>query len=109
MSIPMTRKIPAQLQHLLFLDELIRRIRASRVLSVFGTTVADLTNILQTAGVPVNPALRSSVQANRWLSDKSSTFQIKSVGEAGNVQKTLTAVVRMDDGALGRLVYWREE
>jgi general secretion pathway protein K len=102
-------KIPAQLQDPLFLDELIRRIRASRVLSVFGTTVADLTNILQTAGVPVNPALRSSVQANRWLSDKSSTFQIKSVGEAGNVQKTLTAVVRMDDGALGRLVYWREE
>jgi general secretion pathway protein K len=30
------------------------------------------------------------------------------VGEAGDVQKTITAVIRLDD-QLGRLVYWRED
>jgi general secretion pathway protein K len=48
------------------------------------------------------------VAGNRFLGDKSTTFTIKSVGEAGSVQKTLTAVIRLDDG-LGKLVYWREE
>jgi general secretion pathway protein K len=42
------------------------------------------------------------------LSDKSETFRITSVGEAGSVQKTIHAVVRLDD-SLGKLLYWREE
>ncbi len=42
------------------------------------------------------------------MGDKSQTFTIKSVGEAGTVQKTITAVVKLDD-SLGKLLYWREE
>jgi general secretion pathway protein K len=30
------------------------------------------------------------------------------VGEAGSVQKKITAVIRLDD-QLGKLVYWRED
>jgi general secretion pathway protein K len=48
------------------------------------------------------------VAGNRLLGDKSNTFSIKSVGEAGSVQKTITAVIKLDSG-LGQLLYWREE
>jgi general secretion pathway protein K len=65
--------------------------------------------VIQTSGVAVNPLILNNVQNNTAVSDKTSTFRIKSVGEAGSVQKTISAVVRMDDQGLGRLVYWREE
>ncbi|MBZ4417120.1 general secretion pathway protein GspK [Myxococcus sp. RHSTA-1-4] len=91
-----------------FLNELITRIRAARMFSFFGMSVQDFVAVVEAAGVTVNPAVKSNVAGNRLIGDKSQTFTIKSVGEAGNVQKTLTAVVRLDD-TLGRLLYWREE
>jgi general secretion pathway protein K len=93
----------------IFIDALIKRIRSARVLSIFGMSVLDFANVIESAGVPVNVSIRNNVQNNRAVGDKSSTFSIKSVGEAGAVQKTISAVVRMDDQGLGRLVYWREE
>jgi general secretion pathway protein K len=71
-------------------------------------SVQDFVAVVESVGVAVNPTLKANVAGNRLLSDKSSTFTIKSVGEAGSVQKTLTAVVRLDD-QLGKLLYWREE
>ncbi|MBM7114739.1 general secretion pathway protein GspK [Archangium primigenium] len=91
-----------------FVQELISRIRAARAFSFFGMGVADFVTAIESAGIAVNPAIRANVAGNRFLGDKSTTFTIKSVGEAGSVQKTLTAVIRLDDG-LGKLVYWREE
>ncbi|PTL80438.1 general secretion pathway protein GspK [Vitiosangium sp. GDMCC 1.1324] len=91
-----------------FVQELITRIRSARAFSFFGTSVADFVSAIETAGIAVNPALKANVAGNRLLGDKSTTFTIKSVGEAGSVQKTITAVVRLDDG-LGKLLYWREE
>lgn len=91
-----------------FLNELITRVRSARMFSFFGMSVQDFVAVIESAGVPVNPAVKSNVAGNRLIGDKSQTFTIKSVGEAGNVQKTLTAVVRLDD-TLGRLLYWREE
>ena len=73
-----------------------------------GMSVSDFGALLQLAGVPVNASITANVQGNRLVSDKTSTFSIKSVGEAGSVQKTIEAVIRMDDQGLGRLVYWRE-
>jgi len=93
----------------LFIEALIQRIRSARMLSLFGMSVTDFVNLIEFAGVPVNPTIKNNVQNNRAVGDKSSTFSIKSVGEAGAVQKTITAVVRMDDQNLGRLLYWREE
>jgi general secretion pathway protein K len=92
-----------------FVDALIRQIRQARMFSLFGMSGLDFVKLVQAAGVPVNTSILNNFQtANRAISDKSKTFKIKSVGEAGTVQKTLTAVVRIDQG-LGKLVYWREE
>ncbi|MGZ3461786.1 MAG: general secretion pathway protein GspK, partial [Archangium sp.] len=91
-----------------FVQELISRIRSARAFSFFGTGVADFLTALEAAGVAVNPQIKANVAGNRLLGDKSTTFSIKSVGEAGSVQKTISAVVKLDDG-LGKLLYWREE
>jgi general secretion pathway protein K len=92
-----------------FIDALIQRIRTARMMSMLGMSVMDFVTVIQTSGVAVNPLILNNVQNNTAVSDKTSTFRIKSVGEAGSVQKTISAVVRMDDQGLGRLVYWREE
>lgn len=97
-----------RLQDPVFVQELITRIRTARMFSFFGMSVQDFVAVVESVGVAVNPTLKANVAGNRLLSDKSSTFTIKSVGEAGSVQKTLTAVVRLDD-QLGKLLYWREE
>ncbi len=92
-----------------FIDALIQRIRTARMMSFLGMSVTDFTSVIAASGVAVNPLIQNNVQNNAAVSDKTSTFSIKSVGEAGSVQKTISAVVRMDDQGLGRLVYWREE
>ncbi|HEY0092940.1 MAG TPA: type II secretion system minor pseudopilin GspK [Archangium sp.] len=91
-----------------FVQEVIARIRAARAFSFMGMGVADFVTAIEAAGIAVNPALKANVAGNRLLGDKSNTFSIKSVGEAGSVQKTITAVIKLDTG-LGQLLYWREE
>jgi len=97
-----------QLQNPVFIQELITRIRSARMFSFFGMAVNDFVSIVELAGIPVNKSITSARSGSRLVGDKTSTFTIKSVGEAGSVQKTVTAVVRLDDG-LGQLLYWREE
>jgi general secretion pathway protein K len=97
-----------RLQDPVFIQELITRIRSARMFSFFGMSVQDFVTVVEAAGVGVNPAIKANAAQNRLVGDKSQTFTIKSVGEAGSVQKTLTAVVKLDD-QLGRLLYWREE
>lgn len=101
--------VPPQLNDPYFIEDLIKRVRAARVLPGFGMSVGDFALLIQAAGVPINRLLTSNIQGNQLLSDKSSTYNIKSVGEAGSVQKTISVVVRMDDNGMGRLVHWREE
>lgn len=91
-----------------FVNELITRIRSARMFSFFGMSVQDFVTVVQAAGISVNPSITANAATNRLVGDKSQTFTIKSVGEAGSVQKTLTAVVKLDD-SLGKLLYWREE
>jgi general secretion pathway protein K len=77
--------------------------------SFMGMSVRDFIAVVQSAGVNVNQSIAAGTSTNSPLvGDKSNTFTIKSVGEAGSVQKTLTAVVKLDD-SLGKLLYWREE
>ena len=75
---------------------------------MFGMGVADFVSIVQSAGVATNSTITNNAQNNRFIGDKSSTYRIKVTGEAGDVTRTLTAVIRLDDG-LGRLLYWKEE
>jgi general secretion pathway protein K len=98
-----------RLQDPVFISELITRIRSARMFSFFGMSVRDFITVVQSAGVAVNQGIAASNSNNSSIvGDKSNTFTIKSVGEAGSVQKTLTAVVKLDD-SLGKLLYWREE
>lgn len=92
----------------IFMDTLIKKIRAARMFALFGMTAADFVNIVAAAGIPVNAAIQNNVQGNRFIGDKSTTYRVKVTGSAGDVTRTITAVVRLDD-TLGRLVYWREE
>jgi general secretion pathway protein K len=91
-----------------FINEVITRIRSARMFSFFGMSVKDFVTVVESAGVPINPAINANAATNRLVGDKSETYTIKSVGEAGSVQKTITAVVKLDD-SLGKLLYWREE
>lgn len=92
----------------LFIDALIKKIRAARIFSMFGMSVQDFVAVVASAGVLTNPTITNNVVGQRYVGDKSTTFTIKATGEAGDVQRTITAVVRLDDG-LGRLLYWRED
>lgn len=91
-----------------FMSELIKQIQLSRMIPLIGIGVSDIISVMEAAGIAVNPSIKANVAGNNVAGDKSNTYRIVSVGEAGAVQKTITTVVRLDDG-LGRLVYWREE
>lgn len=97
-----------RLQDPIFIDALITKIRAARMFAMFGMSVADFVSVLQTAGVNTNPTITNNAQNNRFISDKSTTYRIRVTGEAGDVTKTITTVIRLDDG-LGRLLTWKEE
>jgi general secretion pathway protein K len=92
----------------IFIDTLIKRIRAARMFALFGMSALDFVNIVASAGVPVNASILNNIQNQRFIGDKSTTYRLAVTGEAGDVTRTITAVVRLDDG-LGRLVYWKEE
>lgn len=104
-------RLSPQLQNPLFVQELIQQIQAARMFSFLGMSVKDFVTVIQAAGLVVNPAVANGGSVSRLVSDTSETFSIQSVGEAGNVTKTITTVVRngAQDGPFGRLVYWREE
>lgn len=101
-------KPDARLADPIFMDTLIKKIRAARVFALFGMSATDFVNIVASAGVPVNPAIQSNIQANRFIGDKSVTYRIRVAGNAGDVTRNITAVIRLDDG-FGRLLYWKEE
>lgn len=92
----------------IFLDTVIKRIRAARLFAMFGMSVTDFVNIVASTGIAVNSTILSNVQNNRVVGDKSSTYRVSVTGSAGDVTRTITTVIRLDDG-LGRLVSWREE
>ena len=97
-----------RLQDPVFVDTLIKKIRAARVFALFGMSALDFVNIIAANGVAVNPTIINNVQNQRFIGDKSSTYRVQVTGTAGDVARTITTVIRLDDG-LGRLVYWREE
>jgi general secretion pathway protein K len=102
-----TRPDP-RLQNPLFIEGIIRQIRTARSFSFLGMSVQDFVSIVEASGVAVDRTLKINPSANRVLSDKSTTYRLKVTGEAGDVHKTLTAVVRLNDG-MGTVVYYRED
>jgi general secretion pathway protein K len=95
----------------IFLDGLVQKISAAKMLSPMGMTVSDFVNILVQSDIPVNPQITSNISNNTFLGDHTKTFRVTSTGEVGDVQRTVTAVVRItqpQDG-LGRLLYWKAD
>jgi general secretion pathway protein K len=101
------RKDP-RLMDPIFIDTLIQKIRAARVFALFGMSALDFVNIVAASGVPVNSSILNNIQNQRFIGDKSTTFRVSVTGSAGDVSRTISTVIRIDDG-LGKLLYWREE
>ncbi|HET6982427.1 MAG TPA: type II secretion system minor pseudopilin GspK [Myxococcaceae bacterium] len=100
-----------------FLDGIVQKVRAAKAMMPMGLSVQDFTTIVQTAGIAVNPLVtqRQGTQgttANSFLGDKSDTFRIVAIGNAGDVERRVTAVIRLSDptrDGLGRVLYWRAD
>ncbi len=101
-------RLDPRLSDPVFIDMLIKKIRAARVFAIFGMSAADFVNLVAASGVAVNQSILNNLQNQRYIGDKSSTYRLAATGSAGDVTRTITAVVRLDDG-LGRLAYWRED
>lgn len=97
------------LQNPLIIEEILNQISMVRMLGpMMGISVQQFVSILEANGIVVRPEIKHNPAANDFLGDKSQTFKIKAVGQAGSVTKTLVTVIRYDEG-LGRLLYYREE
>jgi len=99
-----------------FLDGIVQKIRAAKAMMPLGLSVQDFTNIVLTAGITVNPQVSqrqgTTGTANSFLGDKSDTFRIVAIGQAGDVERRVTAVIRLSDptqDGLGRVLYWRAD
>jgi general secretion pathway protein K len=100
-----------------FLDGIVQKVRAAKAMMPMGLSVQDFLTIVQTAGVAVNPLVTqrqgtSGTTANSFLGDKSDTFRIVATGNAGDVERRVTAVIRLSDptrDGLGRVLYWRAD
>jgi general secretion pathway protein K len=100
-----------------FPTKLNAAIQLARPLPFMTLGVSQLASILQALGVNVQPAFlqAQSGGSNNPFGTQSSTFTIHATGRAGDVEKSVEAVVTMDSRAkqlsndLGRLIHWREE
>lgn len=101
-------RLDPRLNDPLFIDMVIGHIRKARMFAIFGMSVVDFVNIVEASGVIVNQSIKNNPANQRFVGDKSTTYRIKSVGESGSVTKTITAVVRLNEG-LGVLAHWKEE
>ncbi|HCF60407.1 MAG TPA: general secretion pathway protein GspK [Myxococcales bacterium] len=88
---------------------ILSEIALAKSFSFFGLSTTQFLQIIEKNGIAVKDEIKAGgAKNNKWISDKSETFTIKAMGQAGNVEKTVTAVVRHDN-ALGKVLYFRQE
>ncbi len=100
-----------------FSQKLDMALRLARPLPFMTITVQQFATVLQALGVKLQPIYlqAQNTDTRSPFGNKSSTFTIRATGRAGSVEKTIDAVVTMDDRAgqlqadLGRLLHWRED
>jgi len=91
------------------IETIVQQLELVRMFGGFlGITVQQFVSVVQAAGIQVRPEILHSPAQNDYLGDKSETFRITAVGQAGDVTRRITTVVRYDD-KLGKLLYWRED
>jgi general secretion pathway protein K len=100
-----------------FPQKLDMALRLARPLPFMTITVQQFATVLQALGVKVQPLYlqAQNTDTRSAFGNKSSTFSIRATGRAGGVERTIEAVVTMDNragslqGDLGRLLHWRED
>jgi len=100
-----------------FTQKLDLALRLARPLPFMTITVQQFATVLQALGVKLQPIFlqAQNTDTRSPFGNTSSTFTIRATGRAGGVEKTIEAVVTMDDragslqGDLGRLLHWRED
>jgi general secretion pathway protein K len=100
-----------------FPQKLALAVQLARPLPFMTLTVAQFATLLQSLGVRVQALFlqAANTDARNPFGNRSSTFTIHATGRAGQVERTIDAVVTLDDRAgglssdLGRLLHWREE
>jgi len=102
-------KLDTRLRDPFFVETLIAHIHQIKGMVGFALSIQDFVGLISAAGIATNSAITANTQTQRYLGDTSSTFRIQSTGISGQAKRTLTAVVRMDNEPLGRIVYYREE
>lgn len=90
------------------LQMVMEQIQMVRMFNFIGLSVQQFVAILQANGIRVKPVITANSAQNVFLGDRSSTFRIVATGEVGDVKRTITAVVRYDEG-LGQVLYWNEQ
>lgn len=96
------------LQNPMTIELILEQIQLARMLPFIGLSVQQLVGIVEGAGIQVKPEIKHNPQGNPYVGDQSPTFRIEAVGQVGNVTRKLTTVVRYD-GALGKLLHYRED
>jgi len=89
------------------LQLVMQQIQMLKVIPFIGLSLQQFTGVLQANGIRIDPAIQQNSAQNAALGDLSQTFRIVATGTAGRVTKTLTAVVRYNDG-MGQVLYWNE-
>jgi len=100
-----------------FPQKLDMALRLARPLPFMTITVQQFATVLQALGVKLQAIFlqAQNTDTRSPFGNTSSTFTIRATGKAGGVEKTIDAVVTMDDragqlqGDLGRLLHWRED
>jgi general secretion pathway protein K len=100
-----------------FAQKLALALRLVRPLPFMTITVQQFATVLQALGLKLQPVYlqAQNTDTRSPFGNTSSTFTIRATGRAGSVEKTIDAVVTMDDRAgqlqsdLGRLLHWRED
>ncbi len=100
-----------------FFQKLDAAMALARPLPFMSLSVQQFAAILAVLGIPVDPVYLQAVNTDKRgaFGNRSSTFHIRGSGTAGQVTKTIDAVVTVDSRAgalaadLGRVLHWREE
>ena len=80
--------------------------------SFFGMSAQEFVSILAANGIRLRPEIdpRLGGNAAQFFGSASDTFRIVATGMAGDIERKVTAVVRLRDpqqDGLGRVLYWR--
>ncbi len=97
-----------------FGDRLLKAVREKTLGGLFGISPADFGAAVEASGVHVNSALLSG--QNSPFTDRSTTYRVTAKGNAGQVESTILAIVRLGTTQAGSasppmptIIHWRED